>query len=129
MRGSPQEPVPNKKGMHIPVRVNFDPPGDDKPIPTEPMRKESETRRMKRMRITDVMLRECGYTENCPGCTCRTANVGEVRAHTEECRKRIEEAFEGYEEGREIKRRNFERESRRMAEHMEEADQDRRIGE
>ena len=77
------------------------------------------------MRITDAMLNKYGYTENCPGCTCRKANVGEVRAHTEECRKRIEEALEGDDEGREIKRRNFERESRRMAEHMEEADQEK----
>ena len=58
MKGTPQQPVPSKAGLHIPIRVRFDAtPSDSQPIDSIPLRRETQPRRMK---ITkDVLQRYC----------------------------------------------------------------------
>ena len=87
--------------MQIPVRVRFDPPEVTVESPSEPLKKEKQVRRMK---ITEELLRKY-YTDGYWGCRAKEAGIGEVRPHSEECRRRIMEAMEGDEEGRERKRR------------------------
>ena len=60
MRGTPQQPNPNKPGLNIPIRVTFDEPSAQEPIPTVPLYREKVARRMK---ITKEILENYGYTE------------------------------------------------------------------
>ena len=65
MRGTPQRPDPNRPGMDIPVRLNFDEPADGIPIPMELPRKGAQVRRMQ---ITEELLAKYGDSEDCIGC-------------------------------------------------------------
>ena len=46
----------------------------------------------RRARITRTDIEQVGITPGCPGCKC-TLRRGVEREHTEECRKRIEDAL------------------------------------
>ena len=101
MKGTPQQPNPNKPGMTIPIKIRFDEPEAAEPIPSVPAREEKG---MRRMGITEALLKKYGYTEDCEGCKAKAAGIKEARKHTEECRRRIDEAMEEDGEGKERKR-------------------------
>ena len=86
VRGTPHQPDPNKGGVQPPIRIRFDPPGEEEPVASEEARKESETRRL---RITKKDLDKYGYTEGCEGCRFKQAGIRDHRAHSEACRRRI----------------------------------------
>ena len=73
---------------------------------------------MRRMKITESMLLEYGYTEGCEGCQAKAAGMTQ-KLHGEASRKRIEHALDGDEGGAELSRKNTERENQRIAEKME----------
>ena len=73
---------------------------------------------MRRMKITESMLQKYGYTEGCEGCRAKAAGMTQ-KPHGEACRKRIEQALDGDAAGRELRRKNTERENQRIAEKME----------
>ena len=95
----------------IPIRVRFDPPQVGEPDPTMQPTKEPQMRRMK-------MLQKYWYTEGCEGCRAKAASMTQ-KPHGEACRKRVEQALDGDEAGRELRRKNTERENQRIAEKME----------
>ena len=90
LQGTPQRPDPNKPGIAIPIRVNFDAPAEDEPVPAQP---EERHRQIRRMKLTGRILEKYGYSENCEGCRFKRAGLSESRNHTDECRKRIEGAM------------------------------------
>ena len=121
LRGTPQQPDPLKPGIVIPIKVRFDPPVEEQPIPSA---QEPQARQVRRMRISAPMLEKYGYSEACEGCRFRRAGLGESRNHTEECRSRIEKAMENDDEGR---RKTLEQEERirmRIAEQVQAARRD-----
>ena len=120
MRGTPQQPDPSKPGLAIPVRVNFDPPAVAEAIPAAP---EPNHRQIRRMKITNRMLEKYGYSQGCEGCRYKQAGLGETRNHSEVCRARILEAMDNDEDGRRKKEEEEERINRRLAEHLEKADE------
>ena len=73
---------------------------------------------MRRMKITESMLQKYGYTEGCEGRRAKAASMTQ-KLHGEACRKRKEQALGGDEAGRELRRKNTERENQRIAEKME----------
>ena len=121
IRGTPQQPNPNKPGLHIPIRVTFDEPSNQEPIPSVPAHQEKVPRRMK---LTKEILDIHGYTENCDGCKNARAGLKEPKNHTEACRTRLEEAMDGDEEGRERKRKIRNRENQNMADNIEQEEQE-----
>ena len=78
------------------------------------------------MKITGTHLEKYGYTDDCEGCKHKRAGMRDVRPHSEACRKRIEEAMEEDEEGREQKRRNEERINWKIVEGLEESGKEKR---
>ena len=78
------------------------------PLPRNPS-ESAPTIHARRTRITPGDLREHGYTVGCPGCESIELNLGQRRGHTEECRRRIEEAMAESELGREKLKRAKER--------------------
>ena len=94
IRGTPQQPNPNKPGGIIPVQVRFDAPEEGEE--TVVVDKKADVRRM---RISNEMLAEHGYTEGCEGCRYKSAGLKGSRAHTEACRQRIMEAVSQSEAG------------------------------
>ena len=97
-----------------PIRVWFDPQVAE-PDPTKEPWKEPQMRRMK---ITESMLQKYGHTEGCEGCRANAAGMTQ-KPHGEACRKRTEQDLDGDEAGRELHRKNTERENQRIAEKME----------
>ena len=121
LQGTPQQPDPRKASVAIPIMVRFDAATEGEPVPAGLPRQEKG----RRMRLTDNLFEKYGYTANCEGCRCKLTGMGDRKPHTEECRKRVEEAMEGDEEGREMKRQDVERQKRRLAEALEESMRDR----
>ena len=119
MRGTPQQPDPTKPGLHIPIRITFDPPDGGVLDEAVPLRKE---RGVRRLRITKRMLDRYGFTQDCEGCRCQRAGLEEQRVHSEACRARIEAEMEGDEDGRRRKERQDERMNSRLAEDLERQD-------
>ncbi len=108
LKGTPQQPDPNKPGTSVPIRISFDEaPDRGQAIPAAPVRREDVPRRVK---ITEAMLRKYGYTEGCQGCSFRRAGLSEQRAHSEACRTRIEGLLDRETEGS----KNWERAKRRQ---------------
>ncbi len=116
VKGTPQQPDPNKPGMRIPVQVNFDPPEEGEVIEAEELRKEGGMRRMK---ITKDLLETFGYTEGCEGCRRKRADIKEQRPHTEECRRNLWERMEETMEGRRKKEKEEVRIDVKISESME----------
>ena len=85
MKGTPQQPNPNKSSAKIPIRIKFDEPSSVVTDEAVPARQEGP----RRFRITIPMLVKYGYTAGCEGCRFEQAGLSATRAHTEECRKRI----------------------------------------
>ena len=112
MRGTPQQPDPQKGGINIPIRVGFDPPSDEVPGEAIPMRKEELGRRW---HIMQKHLNKYGYQDNCEGCKFKRAGLKEQRPHSEECRERIWQAMAGDAEGQEWRRKEDERVTRKLA--------------
>ena len=86
MTGTPQRPDPNKGGLEIPIRVVFDEPNQGEAVPVEELRKEEAWRRM---RLTEDVLEDYGYTPECPGCRHKCAGLHGQGKHSEACRRRI----------------------------------------
>ena len=101
LQGTPARPDPNPVQQMIPIRFRFDPPQVGEPDPTMLHRKEPQMRRMK---ITESMLQQYGYTEGCelPGQSC----WHDSEARGEACRQRMEQALDGDGAGRELCRKN-----------------------
>ena len=72
VRGSPQQPNPEKPSMNIPTRITLDPPEEDVPDKSVSLMQGNRTRRF---RITSPMLREYGYTDRCEGCRWQKAGM------------------------------------------------------
>ena len=104
MKGTPQQPNPNKPGTIIPVQVAFDAPEEGEVTPVE-----EKVVDIRRMRISMDMLTKYGFTEGCEGCKFKKAGMKGARGHTETCRRRIMEAVSQEEEGFERIRRDQER--------------------
>ena len=115
LQGNPARPDPNREQLMIPIRVRFDLPQVREPDPTMQPRKEPQMRRMK---ITESMLLEYGYTEGCEGCRAKAAGMTQ-KPHGDASRKRMEHALDSDGGGRELRRKNTERENQRIAEKME----------
>ena len=107
-QGTPARPDPSWVQLMVPIRVRFDPPQVGEPDPTMQPRKEPQMRRMK---ITESMLQKYGYTEGCEG---RRAPPWRSLSVTSR-----EQALDGDEAGRELRRKNTERENQRIAEKIE----------
>jgi hypothetical protein len=114
--GSPQQPDPGRPGETIPVRVTFDPSVVEDAVLVQPMRNEKRARRMK---ITEKILQDYGFTEGCEGCRFKQAGLGDGREHSEACRVRLQEAMQESEEGRRKLRKEAERLNMKIAEEME----------
>ena len=86
-----------------------------------PARDESKPRRLK---LTPKMFQKYGYSIehgiDCEGCRRKQAGL-EARAHTEECRARMDRALDGDEEGRRWKAQAEDRMTGRLAEELEKA--------
>jgi len=115
MQGTPQQPDPSTGSIHIPVRVRFDPGQPGEPIPSQLPKKEPG----RRMRISEKLLEKYGDTEGCEGCRFKMAGMDDKRPHDEKCRQRVEAAMDQDDEGRELKKKDFERQGHRLAEEME----------
>ena len=112
--GNPSKARPNRGQLMIPIRVRFDPPQMGEPDPTMQPTKELQMRRMK---ITESVLQKYGYTEGCEGCRAKAAGMTQ-KLYGEARRKRMGQALDGDEAGRELRRKNTERENQRIAEKM-----------
>jgi len=120
MRGTPARPNPAVEGSHIPIKVRVDADVEDKDAPEMPMNaKEGEIRKM---RITEDILKKYGYSEDCKGCRHALTGMGSKRSHTAGCRSRLMKAMESDAEGRRILERDEMRLNERMAEEIERAD-------
>ena len=116
LKGTPQQPRPDQPGSAVPVSVRFDVEEDAAPQEPQP----PPQRQIRRMRITETLLQQYGYTVGCEGCRFRRAGLGETRPHTEECRTRVEAALAANEAGRAALEAQRLRLERRRAERAEE---------
>ena len=106
MKGTPQQPNPNRPGTAIPIKINFDEiPGHDN-IMIQPARAEEGPRSMF---IKGWMLEKYGYTGDCKGCEYKRAGMEAQGPHTRACRTRVEAAVEQDARGRAAKSRAEER--------------------
>ena len=128
LRGTPQQPDPSRPGLHIPIRVHFDPVPGGGGL-SNPPGPGPDSRQIRRMKITPAMLAKYGYTDNCEGCRYKEAGFDDSRNHTEACRARIEKALDGDEHGRRYKAEQDLRINRRMAEEFEAAEKANENGE
>ena len=85
MKGTPEQPDPNRQGDRIPIRITFDEASRREVVPTT---QEAETE-IRRFRITIPMLEKYGFTDDCEGCRFKRAGMSESRAHSERCRQRL----------------------------------------
>ena len=93
-------------------------------MPIVPARDESRARRMK---LTDKIFKEFGYSTDagidCEGCRRHQARM-EPMAHSEACRRRLEEAMRSHPDGQKWIQRDDDRINERLAEEVEKAQQD-----
>ena len=91
INGTPWAPVPGQVSDAIPVRVHMPeegtPPRDADNIPCDPPKNIK-----RRARITRDDIIKVGYTHRCPGCVAISRNAP-AQNHTEECRRRVEDAL------------------------------------
>ena len=59
-----------------------------------------EMRRARKMKITEGLVKKCGVSVGCPGCSKIEKSQKGSRAHNEVCRRRIREEMEKTEDGR-----------------------------
>ena len=99
MRGAPEQPNPNKKGLNIPIHVRFETEEEtgETDIHIKPARREDKPRAIY---IKQWMTEEYGFTEDCPGCDARRAGMSIPKPHSAKCRDRLEEAMKGDERGK-----------------------------
>ena len=91
MKGTPQQPDPNRPGLSIPIKVNFHPPVMDENI-EEPEVPE-KGRQIRRMKITAEILQKNGCTDGCDGCRYKHAGLREARPRNPGWRERKEKAM------------------------------------
>ena len=89
MKGSPQQPDPGRPGLRIPIRVARPAAPEVQGHEGDDALPEGGADTVRRMKITKGMLEVYGYTDGCPGCTHRRADLAGNRPHTEPCRTRI----------------------------------------
>ena len=121
VRGTPQQPDPARSGLTVPISVRFDVAAPEDGAPPKADQDEPQ-RQIRRMRITEAILKQHGYTDGCEGCRFRRAGLSETRGHTEACRTRIEAAMAGEEVGRRVLDEQRQRIARRIAEQIERKD-------
>ena len=119
LKGTPQQPDPERAGITVPISVRIEPLPVEQRGPQDTAREEP--RQIRRMRITEALLQQHGYTAGCEGCRFRRAGLGETRPHTEVCRSRLEAAMARDEAGRRALEEQRQRLERRRAERAEEA--------
>ena len=66
MAGSPQQPDPNKPGLHIPIRIRLE---SEVPVEMPSMRAARDEETPKRPYLKKYHFEEHGYTEDCEGCS------------------------------------------------------------
>ena len=71
LRGTPQQPDPNRKGTKVPISIRFDAGPVD--LHTHPVREAGEPATRRRV-ITQVELDKYGFTPGCPG-ACQSKGV------------------------------------------------------
>ena len=118
----PQRGQTNREHLMVLIRVRFDPPQVGEPDPMMQPRKEPEMRRTK---IAQRMLQKHPYTEGCEGCRAKAAGMIQT-PHGEACRKRTGQALGGDGAGRQLRRKNTERENQRIADKTGGSRQNRR---
>ena len=79
IRGTPQQPNPEGGGRIIMPQVRFDPPNEQEPVESVPLRKET----VPRMKLKKEYFKKYGWTEGCEGCRVkREGRRSEQREHT-----------------------------------------------
>ena len=121
LRGTPEQPNPNKKGLNIPIHVRFDVEEEtqEPDIDIKPARQEDKPRAIY---IKPWMTEEYGFTEDCPGCDAKRAGMSIPKPHNKKCRERLEEAMKGDERGRKAQDLADERWKHWTAKEMEKED-------
>lgn len=80
MQGTPQEPDPSKPGLHIPVHIRMDPPGE---VDMPELRPQRGKDTLKGAYIKKIHFEEFGYTEDCEGYRRLRSGVVPRRPHLE----------------------------------------------
>ena len=123
VKGTPQQPNPNKQGIGIPIQIGFDPTPSTEPERSCDAKKETVPRRMM---ITKDMLDEYGYTEGCDACHKKRAGITHRTQHTEECRHGLRERMSTTDSGKKRLAETGERINRRMEEQIVRSEGDKR---
>ena len=87
IQGTPARPNPKMPGNDIPVHILLPEPATEGPPDPEPARAEDGPRRAY---LKKKDFERYGYTENCEGCRRQRVGGMGARAHTQECRSRVE---------------------------------------
>ena len=121
MKGTPEQPNPNKKGLTIPIHVRFDAEEEtsETEIDIKPARREDKPRAIY---IKQWMTEEYGFTEDCPGCDAKRAGMSIPKPHNLKCRERLEEAMKNDERGKKAQELVEERWKHWTAKEMEKDD-------
>ena len=119
IRGTPQQPNPNRPGLTIPVSVSMDMPEFAEPVPVPEHEEDEDKRQIRRMKITGTILQKYGYTDGCEGCKWKKAGMREARPHSEKCRIRVEKAMDEDEEDKKKRQDVEDRINFRLATKME----------
>ena len=89
MKGTPQQPNPNKPGLHIPIQIRLE---AEVPFEMPDLRQARDEDAPKRSYLKRYHFNEHGYTVDCEGCARLSAGMAS-RPHAEACRKRMYEAM------------------------------------
>ena len=89
MQGVPPQPVPGRAGSQVPIRVRVDVDQDLEAEPHDLPRRENAPRRT---RLERPHFEKHGWSDDCQGCRRAQAGLSQA-AHTEACRRRMEEAM------------------------------------
>ena len=88
------------EGSHIPIKVRVDVEVEEREAPE--VSAEAKERDIRKMRITEEILKKYGYSEDCAGCRHALTGMGCKRLHTAGCRSRLMQALESDAEGRRL---------------------------
>ena len=123
VKGTPQQPDPEKKGIRVPISVRFD-VGEAEEVQAHPVQ-EGEEPAARRRGITQVDLDKYGYTPGCPGCLAKQRGEVAKKGHSEACRKRIEDLMREDAEDKKKIEASDERITHQIARRIELADRKR----
>ena len=119
IRGTPQQPDPEKKGIRVPISVRFEAKEED--TQAHPAR-EPEEPAVRRRGITQLELDKYGFTPGCPGCLAKQRGEVAKKGHSEACRKRIEDLMREDVEDKKKIEKSDERITHQIARRIEQED-------